>query len=114
VSVTVEVADGEVVQVSVTVEVEVGGSETVAVEVAVGRVVGVRLGTQPPCIILSDKVSESTVLIPFSERFACLSEASAALNDCQVNGINKPTKSARIASKISHFLLFRLSSIKTS
>ena len=95
--VAVEVGEGGMVAVLVAVEVGEGGM--VAVLVAVGRCVGVLLGTQPPCIILPEIVSEFVLAMMLS----CNREALTALKDRQVNGINKPIKSASSASKISVF-----------
>lgn len=84
-------------------------------EVEVLRGNGVLLGTQPPCIKLSEIVSELVSKVLLTREFSCLSEALTALKDLQVNGINKPIKSASNASKISVFrFLFLFLSISTS
>ena len=107
--ITVEVRLSRMGGVLVTVEVADGG--TVAVNVAVGRFVGVLLGTQTPCIKIPEMLSEFVVDTVLS----CRREAFTALKDRQVNGINKPIKSARSASKISVFrFLFLFFSISTS
>jgi hypothetical protein len=107
--VTVEVKLSGMGGVSVTVEVADGGK--VAVNVAVGRFVGVLLGTQPPCIKIPEMLSEFVV----DKVLSCRREAFTALKDRQVNGINKPIKSASNASKISAFcFLFLFFSIPTS
>lgn len=112
VAVTVAVGEGGIVVVFVAVAVGEGG--IVAVEVAVLRGKGVLLGTQPPCIKLPEMVSESVSEVLFAREFACISEAFTALNDRQVNGINKPIKSANNASRISVVRFLFLSSIPTS
>ena len=83
-----------------------------AVGVEVLRGIGVLLGTQPPCIKLPEATSELVDNGEIVEEFTCSREAFTALNDLQVNGINKPIKSASNASKISvvrfRFLLFSI------
>lgn len=110
--VTVEVGDSGTVAVLVAVEVGEGG--IVAVEVAVGRAVGVLLGTQPPCIKLPKMVSESASEVWLARKSSCISDAFTALNDRQVNGINRPIKSASSASRISVVRFLFLFSIQTS
>ena len=105
---TVEVRLSGMGGVFVTVEVADGG--TVAVNVAVGRFVGVLLGTQTPCIKIPEMLSEFVVDTVLS----CRREAFTALKDCQVNGINNPIKSASSASRIREFFFFRLFSMITS
>gem|GEM_PF-3159605 len=100
--------------VAVLIAVKVGEGGIVAVKVAVGRFVGVLLGTQPPCIKLPEMVSESVLDGKLAKLFSCIREALTALNDCQVNGINDPIKSASSESRISKFLFFRLFSMITS
>lgn len=86
---------------------------TVEVEVLRGN--GVLLGTQPPCIKLPEMAIESIAEVALTREFPCINEAFTAVNDRQVNGINKPIKSASNASKISVFLfLFLFLSISTS
>ncbi len=86
---------------------------TVEVEVLRGN--GVLLGTQPPCITLPEMAIESIAEVALTREFPCINEAFTAVNDRQVNGINKPIKSASNASKISVFLfLFLFLSISTS
>jgi len=108
VAVLVAVEDGDGGMVAVLVAVKVGEGGIVAVKVAVGRLVGVLLGTQPPCIKLPEIVSESVLDGKLTKVFSCIREAFTALNDCQVNGINNPIKSASSASRISEFLFLRL------
>lgn len=107
--VAVEVGDGGTVAVLAAVEVGDGG--TVAVLVAVENFGGVLVGTQSPCIKLPEIVSGFILVTLLS----CRREALTALNDLQVNGINKPIKSASNASKISVLrFLFLFFSIPTS
>ena len=100
------------------VAVEVGEGEAVEVDVAAGRFVGVLLGIQPPCNeppemvfgLVFGLVSE----VLFAREFSCTNEALTALNDRQVNGINRPIKSASSASSISVVRFLFLSSMSTS
>jgi len=106
---TVKVGEGGTVAVLVAVEVGDGG--TVVVLVAVGNFGGVLVGTQPPCIKLPEIISGFILVTMLS----CMREALTALKDRQVNGINKPIKSASNASKISVLrFLFLFFSISTS
>ena len=114
VAVRVNVAVGDGGSVAVLVDVAVGDGGSVAVWVEVGSVVGVLLGIQPPCIRSPEKVSNSAVGVASIEIPACINEAFTALNDRQVNGINKPIKSASKASKISVVRFLFLSSTPTS
>ena len=99
VAVLVNVAVGDGGSVAVLVNVAVGDGRSVAVRVEVGRFVGVLLGTQPPCIRSPEIGSNSAVGVASIENPACINEALAALNDRQVNGINKPIKSASKAKQ---------------
>lgn len=124
--VAVKVGEGGIVAVWVAVKVGVGGMVAVwvavkvgeggmvAVEVAVLRVVGVLVGTQPPCITLPKMFSESFSENELAREFCCISDAFTALNDLQVNGISKPIKSASRASRIRVVRFLLLSSMKTS
>ena len=114
VAVLVNVAVGDGGSVAVLVNVAVGDGRSVAVKVEVGRFVGVLLGTQPPCIKSPEIGSNSAVGVASIEIPACINEAFTALNDRQVNGINKPIKSASKASKISVVRFLFLSSTPTS
>ena len=99
---------------AVLVEVEVGIGGIVAVEVEVLRGIGVLLGTQPPCIELPEIAPKSVSEVVLAMEFACISKAFTALNDRQVNGINRPIKSASSANRISVVRFLFLSSIPTS
>lgn len=122
--VAVEVGDGGSVAVYVAVLVgdggmvdvlvEVGDGGIVAVKVEVGRVVGVLLGIQPPCIRISEIEFVSAVGVIPIEIPACSSDAFTALKDRQVNGINKPIKSASNASNTSVVRFLFLSDTPTS